>query len=141
MIAHEKKGHDYHLVEPSVWPLLSSVAALILAFGAVLFFHTKSFWLMTVGFALTLYSMFMWFRDVISEGEYKGDHTPVVQLGLRYGMTLFIMSEVMFFVAWFWAFFGASIHPLEILGSIWPPKGIKAVDPWDVPLINTLILS
>jgi cytochrome c oxidase subunit 3 len=140
MIAHEKKGHDYHLVEPSVWPLLSSVAALILAFGAVLFFHTKSFWLMTVGFALTLYSMFMWFRDVISEGEYKGDHTPVVQLGLRYGMTLFIMSEVMFFVAWFWAFFGASIHPLEILGSIWPPKGIKAVDPWDVPLINTLIL-
>jgi len=84
--------------------------------------------------------MFMWFRDVVIEGEYKGDHTPVVQIGLRYGMTLFIMSEVMFFVAWFWAFFDASLFPSQVIGSVWPPKGINALDPWHIPLINTLIL-
>jgi len=102
--------------------------------------HSKSIWLLLIGLGLTLYSMFMWFRDVVIEGEYKGDHTPVVQIGLRYGMTLFIMSEVMFFVAWFWAFFDASLFPSQVLGSVWPPKGINALDPWHIPLVNTLIL-
>jgi cytochrome c oxidase subunit 3 len=105
MSGDHKKGHDYHLVDPSIWPIFSSFSALVLAFGAVYYMHAKSFWLLLIGLALTLYSMFMWFRDVVIEGEHKGDHTPVVQIGLRYGMTLFIMSEVMFFVAWFWAFF------------------------------------
>jgi cytochrome c oxidase subunit 3 len=135
-----KKGHDYHLVDPSVWPITSSFAALVLAFGAVYYMHSKSIWLLLIGLGLTLYSMFMWFRDVVIEGEYKGDHTPVVQIGLRYGMTLFIMSEVMFFVAWFWAFFDASLFPSQVLGSVWPPKGINALDPWHIPLVNTLIL-
>ena len=135
-----KKGHDYHLVDPSIWPIFSSFSALVLALGAVYYMHAKSFWLLLIGLALTLYSMFMWFRDVVIEGEYKGDHTPVVQIGLRYGMTLFIMSEVMFFVAWFWAFFDSSLFPDAVIGSVWPPKGIQTLDPWHIPLINTLIL-
>jgi cytochrome c oxidase subunit III len=84
---------------------------------------------------------------VIRESR-RGDHTGVVQLHLRYGMLLFIASEVMFFVAWFWAFFDASLFPgspiqaarLQVTGGEWPPKGIVPFDPWHLPLLNTLIL-
>ena len=91
------------LVDPSPWPIFTSFASLILAFGAVYYFHTKTLWLLLVGSALLIYGSFMWFRDVIDEAEKQGHHTMVVQIGHRYGMTLFIASEVMFFVAWFWA--------------------------------------
>ena len=138
-MAAEKK-HDYHLVDPSPWPIFCSFAALILAVGAVYYFKTKSLWMVFIGSGVTLYGMFMWFRDVINEAEHKGDHTPVVQIGMRYGMVLFIISEVMFFVAWFWAYFDASLYPDAVGGSVWPPKGIETLDPWHIPLINTLIL-
>ena len=95
------KKHDYHLVDPSPWPIFCSFATLILAVGAVYYFKTKSLWMLFIGSGVTLYGMFMWFRDVINEAEHKGDHTPVVQIGMRYGMVLFIISEVMFFVAGF----------------------------------------
>ena len=134
------KKHDYHLVDPSPWPIFCSFATLILAVGAVYYFKTKSLWMLFIGSGVTLYGMFMWFRDVINEAEHKGDHTPVVQIGMRYGMVLFIISEVMFFVAWFWAYFDASLYPDAIGGSVWPPKGIETLDPWHIPLINTLIL-
>jgi cytochrome c oxidase subunit III len=139
MSASEKK-HDYHLVDPSPWPIFCSIASLILAVGAVYYFRTKNLWLVFIGLAVLLYGMFMWFRDVVIEAEHKGDHTPVVQLSHRYGMTLFIASEVMFFVAWFWAYFDASLFPDQIIGGVWPPKGIQTLDPWHIPLINTLIL-
>jgi len=82
----------------------------------------------------------MWFRDVVLESVDNDHHTPVVKIHLRYGMTLFIASEVMFFVAWFWAYFNASLFPSELIGNVWPPKDIVTFDPWDIPLINTLIL-
>ncbi len=106
----------------------------------VYYFHSKALWLLLIGFALVIYGAFMWWRDVIEEAEHQGHHTPVVQIGHRYGMTLFIASEVMFFVAWFWAFFNASLFPPDSIGGIWPPADIKTFDPWDIPLINTLIL-
>ena len=134
------KKHDYHLVDPSPWPIFCSFATLILAVGAVYYFKTKSLWMLFIGSGVTLYGMFMWFRDVIIEAEHKGDHTPVVQIGMRYGMVLFIISEVMFFVAWFWAYFDASLYPDATGGSVWPLKGIETLDPWHIPLINTLIL-
>ena len=101
----EKKKHDFHLVDPSPWPIYVSFATLVLAVGAVYYFHSKALWLLLIGFALVVYGAFMWWRDVIEEAEHQGHHTPVVQIGHRYGMTLFIASEVMFFVAWFWAYF------------------------------------
>ena len=116
-----KKKHDFHLVDPSPWPIFSSFASLILAVGAVYYFHTKALWLMLIGTALLVYGAFMWFRDVIDEAEKQGHHTAIVQIGHRYGMTLFIASEVMFFVAWFWAFFNASLFPTETIGNVWPP--------------------
>ena len=141
------KHHDYHLVNPSPWPLTGAIGAFILAVGAVHYFHGAPLWYVAPGFALVLYTMFGWWRDVIREAN-GGDHTPVVQLHLRYGMILFIASEVMFFVAWFWAFFDASLFPGEAIqharsvftGGHWPPQGIEVFDPWHIPLLNTLVL-
>jgi cytochrome c oxidase subunit 3 len=111
------KDHDYHLVEPSPWPALGALSALVLAGGLVMYMHDMTVWVLPIGLAMMLYTMFVWWRDVIQEATFKDDHTPVVQLGLRYGMVLFIASEVMFFVAWFWAFFNASLFPTEAIGG------------------------
>ncbi len=141
------KNHDYHLVDPSPWPVVGSVSALVLGIGAVQYFHSENPWIMLIGLAGVLYTMLAWWRDVVREAN-GGDHTPVVQLHHRYGMILFIASEVMFFVAWFWAYFDASLYPgeaiqatrTELTGGNWPPDGIETFDPWHLPLINTLVL-
>ncbi|MGJ8535093.1 MAG: cytochrome c oxidase subunit 3 [Alphaproteobacteria bacterium] len=140
-------NHDYHLVDPSPWPFVGSASALALALGAVGYFHEASALWMLPGFLGVIYTMIAWWRDVIKE-SHEGHHTKVVQLHLRYGMILFIASEVMFFVAWFWAFFDASLFAgeaqqvarVEHTGGIWPPVGIEVFDPWHLPLLNTLIL-
>jgi len=134
--------HPYHLVDPSPWPALGALAALCLAGGLVLYMHeiAGGVALTSIGGVLTLLTMVVWWRDVIREATYEGHHTPIVQLGMRYGMVLFIASEVMFFVAWFWAYFDISLFPNEFVGNVWPPKDIKTFDPWDIPLINTLVL-
>lgn len=96
--------------------------------------------LMSIGFLLTLYVVSCWWRDVIRESTYEGHHTKIVQLGLRYGVVLFIISEVLFFVAFFWAFFHSSLSPTCEIGTVWPPQGIQVLNPWHIPLLNTLIL-
>jgi len=136
------KGHEYHLVDPSPWPVVGAFAALVLAVGAIMFMHdiAGGTWTFIAGFILVLATMFAWWRDVVREGEFEGHHTPIVQIGLRYGMALFIASEVMFFVAWFWAFFNASLFPTAEMGGVWPPEGIETFDPWHLPFLNTIIL-
>ena len=142
------KNHDYHIIDPSPWPLIGSIGALIMAFGAVFWMKDMwSIWVMLIGLLIVLYTMFGWWSDVIKE-SHQGDHTPVVQLHLRYGMILFIASEVMFFVAWFWAFFDASLFADEAIqfsrvehtGGVWPPADLTVLDPWHLPLFNTVIL-
>ena len=135
-----EKKHDYHLVDPSPWPIYVSFSCLVLAIGTIFYMHNDVSWGMYLGLALVIYGAYMWFRDVVIEAEHQGHHTPVVQIHHRYGMTLFIASEVMFFVAWFWAYFNASLYPTEQIGSTWPPLDIELLDPWHIPLINTLIL-
>src|ERR687894_32294 len=135
--AHGPPKHPYHLVDPSPWPIVSSVAAGLLAFGGILYMHGGQWWLLVIGFISVLACMAVWWRDVIREATFQGMHTPVVQLGLRYGMALFIASEVMFFSAFFWAFFSAALFPAD---GVWPPKGIHPFDPWSLPFLNTLIL-
>ncbi|MBN9064042.1 MAG: cytochrome c oxidase subunit 3 [Rhizobiales bacterium 65-9] len=148
------KHHDYHLVNPSPWPIIGAASALIMAIGAVMWMKNMApgglhiaplvFGIGVIG---VLYVMASWWTDVIREAN-GGDHTKVVQLHHRYGMMMFIASEVMFFVAWFWAFFDASLFPNEVhqvtraafTGGHWPPKGIEVLDPWHLPLFNTLIL-
>lgn len=139
---HLIQRHPYHLVDPSPWPLIASVSVLLLTMGGVMYMHSYigGGYLLSLGFLMVLYTMFVWWRDVIREATFEGHHTSVVQVGLRYGMLLFIVSEVMFFVAFFWAFFHSSISPTVELGAVWPPKGITILNPWEVPLLNTAIL-
>lgn len=141
--------HDYHLVDPSPWPVVCSLGAFIMAVGAMMYMHEMPLIesmpgsysaLFYVGTIIVLFGAYSWWGDVIREGEHEGHHTGMVQLGLRYGVFLFIISEVMFFVAWFWAYFNASLFPVEAIGSVWPPVDIQTLDPWHLPLVNTLIL-
>ncbi len=137
-MAHEK-NHDYHILPPSPWPFLGALGAFVMLFGAVMYMQDSGPWMMLIGLALVLYVMYTWWSDVVVEAR-TGDHTPVVQIGLRYGVILFITSEVMFFVAWFWSFFKAALYPTEAAGGSWPPPGIETLDAFHIPLINTLIL-
>ena len=134
--------HPFHLVDPSPWPLVASVSAFSSTFGGVMYMHgyTGGGNLLALGIFMILYSMFVWWRDVVREATFQGHHTSFVQLGLRYGMILFIVSEVMFFVAFFWAFFHSSLAPTVEIGAIWPPKGIQPLNPWEIPFLNTVIL-
>jgi len=149
--------HDYHLVNPSPYPLIGSIAATVMALGGVTWMkglygmpaHTS--WLFFAGLAGVLYTMLGWWMDVVKEAN-QGDHTPVVSIGLRYGMVLFIASEVMFFVAWFWIFFemalfhghraglASSIPEVQAAWATWPPHGVETVPAWNLPLVNTLTL-
>jgi cytochrome c oxidase subunit 3 len=134
--------HSYHLVDPSIWPLTGAFSAGTMFAGAVGGMHQESWgWpLGAIGFALLLLTMALWWKDVVKEATFEGHHNPIVQLSMRYGMTLFIASEVMFFVAFFWAFFESSLYPKAATGGVWPPKGIIPFDPYHLPLLNTLIL-
>ncbi|NNC71981.1 MAG: cytochrome c oxidase subunit 3 [Sphingomonadaceae bacterium] len=142
-MAHAAPEHDYHLVNPSIWPLIGSISAFAFFGGFVMWLHEQPYggYISIAGLIGILFTMFSWWVDVIREANGE-DHTPVVQLHLRYGMILFIASEVMFFVGWFWAFFGAALFPPEVeaVGGVWPPEGIHVFDPFSFPLLNTLIL-
>ncbi|HYM32322.1 MAG TPA: cytochrome c oxidase subunit 3 [Candidatus Cybelea sp.] len=140
MAANQARGHDYHLVDPSPWPAVGATGAFITAIGLVMYMHNAGWWLLAIGVVILAYTMLCWWRDVVKEATFEGHHTPVVQLGLRYGMVLFIASEVMFFVAWFWAYFNAALYPTAAVGGHWPPQGIEPFDPWHLPFVNTLIL-
>jgi len=134
-----RRNHDYHVLPPSVWPFVGGVGAFVMLLGAVLYFHDAGPWVLLIGLAIVLYVMFAWWSDVIAESR-AGDHTPVVQIGLRYGMIMFIISEVMFFAAWFWSFFKHAMYPMPAIDNTWPPPGVETFDPWHLPFINTLIL-
>jgi len=151
--AHAKE-HDYHLVDPSPWPFVGSIGAFIMMLGGVVAMKPDPVlgmsgpWVFYIGLAMVLYTMVGWWRDVTKEAEHQGHHTPVVQLHHRYGMVLFIASEVMFFVAWFWAYFDVAFFAgevaqyarVEATGGVWPPVGIETFDPFHLPLMNTLVL-
>lgn len=158
------KNHDYHILPPSPWPIVAAFSALIMAAGGIMWMHKSPAGSMVfgLGVAAIIATFYGWWQQVVREAQ-AGDHTPVVGLHLRYGMILFIASEVMFFVGWFWAWFDYSLFPaaLDVIkdhtsGALtvtnllgqegaataaqWPPKGIEVIDPFGFPLLNTLIL-
>jgi cytochrome c oxidase subunit III len=143
-----EKNHDYHMVEPSPWPFVMSVAVLVMMIGAVAWMQEWTPWLFFIGLAGVLYSFYAWWSDVVKEANDGVSHTPVVQMHHRYGMMLFIASEVMFFVAWFWGYFDFFFRPDDVeqyarvaaTGGHWPPTGVELFDPFHLPLFNTLIL-
>jgi len=136
------QSHSFHLVDPSPWPLTAGLAAVMLTFGGVMFFHgyVNGSFLSFLGFMLILYIMYTWWRDITREGTYEGQHTSKVQNGLKFGVLLFIVSEIMFFFAFFWAFFHSSLSPTFAIGGSWPPVFLTILDPWKVPLLNTIVL-
>ncbi len=138
-MAHAK-NHDYHILNPSIWPFLGAVGGFAMLFGAVLWMHDVTPWLFWGGLVAVLYVMFAWWSEVVTE-SHVGDHTPVVRIGLRYGFILFIMSEVMFFSAWFWSFFKHAMYPMEnYVGTEYVAPEFYQVNALELPLMNTLIL-
>nr|ADW79435.1 cytochrome oxidase subunit III [Colletotrichum lindemuthianum] len=136
------QDHPFHLVSPSPWPLYSSISLLCVTFNGALAMHNfdNAYIMFFISLGLILSSMTLWFRDIIAEGTFLGNHTLAVQKGLSLGIILFIVSEGLFFVAIFWAFFHSALTPTVELGAQWPPKGIDPINPFELPLLNTIIL-
>ncbi|MBL1241640.1 MAG: cytochrome c oxidase subunit 3 [OCS116 cluster bacterium] len=145
----DEKNHDYHLVDPSPWPILTAFGVFAMAATFIFFMHDMGSGLFPIiALVIVCILSYFWWADITDEGETQGHHTPVVQIHFRYGMFMFLMSEVMFFVAWFWAYFDAALFPNELIqelrveytGGQWPPLSVRTFDPWDLPFINTLVL-
>jgi cytochrome c oxidase subunit 3 len=130
----------FHLVEYSPWPLTASIGAFSLAIGLARWFHNHGIWCLYIAATIIILSIIQWWRDVIREATYLGHHTTYVTKGLRWGIILFITSEVLFFFAFFWAFFHRRLSPTPELGCAWPPTGITPLNPFRVPLLNTAVL-
>nr|WNN67215.1 cytochrome oxidase c subunit 3 [Colasposoma dauricum] len=134
------KNHPFHLVEISPWPILGAFGTMTLVSGLLKWFHLWNMNLLLIGLIVNILIMIQWWRDVTRESTYQGLHTSKVTLGLRWGMILFIISEVFFFISFFWGFFHSSLSPTIEIGMNWPPKGINSFNPLEIPLLNTLIL-
>jgi len=137
-----QQAHPFHLVDFSPWPIFGGLAAFTSTVGGVIYMHAYvgGGFIVSLGLIILIYTMFVWWRDVIREATFEGHHTLAVQNGIRWGMVLFIVSEIMFFFAFFWAFFHSSLAPTIELGAVWPPHGIHVLNPWEVPFLNTVIL-
>jgi cytochrome c oxidase subunit 3 len=143
IVASSGLKQPYHLVDPSPWPIVGAIAGFLTVLGIVFYAHYGIWWLLALGLVLVLTVMAVWWRDVIKESRTPGLHTPIVRIGLRYGMLLFITSEVMFFVAFFWAYFNFALFPEHVAGAKvieWPPQGIVTIAPFSIPFLNTMIL-
>ena len=149
------KPHPYHIVRPSIWPLCGAFAGMMFAIGMIMYMHEVKIGSFQIGLlgvyagiSSILACMFFWWKDVVYESTVEKAHTPIAEIGLRYGMALFISSEVMFFVAFFWAFFDVSLFAdqanmplrLEYTHGMWPPPQIEVVNAFDLPFMMTMIL-
>nr|YP_010326848.1 cytochrome c oxidase subunit III [Athetis thoracica]UNP54098.1 cytochrome c oxidase subunit 3 [Athetis thoracica] len=133
-------NHPFHLVDYSPWPLTGAIGVLVLVTGMVKWFHNFNMNLLILGYLIVILTMYQWWRDICREGTLQGKHTILVTKGLRWGMILFIVSEIFFFISFFWAFFHSSLAPNIEIGAIWPPTGIIPFNPFQIPLLNTIIL-
>nr|YP_010946471.1 cytochrome c oxidase subunit III [Chorisoserrata biceps]WGO57189.1 cytochrome c oxidase subunit III [Chorisoserrata biceps] len=133
-------NHPFHLVDQSPWPLTGAIGAMVMMTGTIKWFHQFNQMLMMTGLLILIMTTIQWWRDIVRESTYQGLHTNNVIKGLRWGMILFIISEVFFFISFFWAFFHSSLTPTIELGSMWPPLGIMPFNPLQIPLLNTTIL-
>jgi len=132
--------HPFHLVNPRPWPILISFRIFNNLVIIVAWFHNITQSLIIISIPCTLLCIYLWWRDVTREATYSGSHTIIVYNGIRIGIILFITSEILFFVSFFWAYFHASLSPAIEIGQLWPPKGIAPFNPYDIPLLNTIIL-
>lgn len=134
------KNHPFHLVDYSPWPILGAFRAITAIIGIIKWFHLFNSNLFILRNIILLLIIFQWWRDVIRERTFQGNHTLLVSFGLRWGIILFITSEIFFFVSFFWRFYHIRLSPSIELGIAWPPKGINTFNPNEIPLLNTIIL-
>lgn len=145
----EDVKHDYHLVEPSPWPVVGALGVFVMLAGAVLWLN-KSYtgfgvlagipWIFAIGAALVVYTAAGWWRDIIVESVVARTYRPIVKLSFRYAVVLFIAAELAFFAIWFWAYFHFALFPKDVGLGAWPPQSIATLDPWQVPLMSAVIL-
>lgn len=138
--AHPQHGHPFHLVNPSPWPVASAFSVFVTAIGGILGMHKHGWIPFLLGMGALILCSILWFRDIIQESREKTHHTPVVRHGLRLGFAVFIFTELMLFASFFWAFFDASLFPMDAINHVWPPEKIKTMDPFELPYFNTLLL-
>nr|APX40179.1 cytochrome c oxidase subunit 3 [Cryptocephalus quadripunctatus] len=134
------KNHPFHLVDYSPWPIISAMGTLTMMVGLIQWFHQFNYNLLLIGLLINILVSIQWWRDITRESTFQGQHTIKVSMGMRWGMILFITSEILFFISFFWSFFHNSLSPSIELGLNWPPKGIQPFNPLEIPLLNTLIL-
>nr|UJP71223.1 cytochrome c oxidase subunit 3 [Thitarodes sp. HN19] len=134
------QNHPYHLVDFSPWPLTGAIGVLIMMLGLIKWFHQFNMNMLLLGYFIIILTMYQWWRDICREGTFQGKHTILVSKGLQWGMILFIISEVFFFLSFFWAFFHSSLSPNIEIGMMWPPLSIISFNPFQIPLLNTIIL-
>lgn len=134
--------NPYHILAQSPWPIFESFSLLCLTQSAVLYMHgyPNGANYLLLGFVLTTYCMGLWFRDMITEGTFQGAHTKEVIKGIIIGFLLFIVSEGFAFLSIFWAYFHSALSPAVEIGGCWPPQGIKALNAFAIPLLNTILL-
>lgn len=135
-----KFNHPYHLVSLSPWPLINSLCLFIFIVGSLKWIHDYSLDLLLLSTLVLLFILYQWWRDVIREGSFQGVHTLNVIKILRLGILLFILSELIFFVSFFWCYFHISLSPSVEIGRIWPPDNFNVFNPFNIPLLNTIIL-
>lgn len=137
-----RRRHYFHILLPSPWPLLLSLSILLLVFGLVLWMNliNNGGYYLLGSLVLVLLVAYLWVNDIIEEATCGGYHSTIVKLSIRNGFQLFVISEVMLFLAFFWAFFHSALCPSNLIGSIYPPKGIIYISPWGLPLLNTMLL-
>uniref|UniRef100_UPI003001D909 cytochrome c oxidase subunit III n=1 Tax=Limassolla dispunctata TaxID=3019670 RepID=UPI003001D909 len=134
------KNHPFHLVDKSPWPISGSIGILTMTSGMVMWFHKTIMTLLMLGVGIILLTVIQWWRDIIRESSFQGIHTFKVTLTMKIGMMMFILSELLFFLSFFWAFFHSSLSPSMEIGLKWPPLGIITFNPMNIPLLNTMIL-
>lgn len=133
-------NHPFHLVDYRPWPLTGAIGVIVLVRGIVKWFHNFNINLLILGYFIVILTIYQWWRDICREGTYQGKHTILVTKGLRWGIILFIVSEIFFFISFFWAFFHRRLAPNIEIGAIWPPTSITPFNPFQIPLLNTIIL-
>ena len=142
MLLKKTAVHPFHIVDQSPWPYQVAFAVFQMLIGLTLYMHyyERGLTIFVVSLIATVLGATLWWRDVVREATFEGHHTFIVQHGLRFGMVLFIVSEVMLFFAFFWAYFHSALSPVAQIGAVWPPKGIEIINPWLIPLLNTTLL-
>lgn len=133
-------NHPFHLVTFRPWPLYTSLILICILVGLLKWFHEYNKNLLVLRFISLLFYIFQWWRDVVRERTFQGIHTKKVVKLIRLGIILFIISEVFFFISFFWRFFHMSLSPRVEIGGEWPPKSILIFNPYSIPLLNTIIL-